>query len=357
MGGVSWDLGIPRWRFLHLNEIVYPLSLQVNGGPLFTDGTWSGFVSFDAPGLNLAQLEAVARYYYNLGYGYFCPTMVTSSAEAYRTNLPVFRAAREFDWGQGILPPHLEGPFFSPVCMGAHNPALRQDPTVAFVEQLLDWSGGFIGFITMAAELPGSPEVIRYLSSHGVGVSLGHMNPVVEDIQIALEAGASAFTHVLNAATRDKISAKDLRMIAQFTDRRAFSMIIPDAVHVPAYAVTLMAQSKGPDKVIFVSDESPLIGAPEGTKVDLWGRTFEIRRDENGNIRSYDLSGSCTSLIECMNIALAWGVPRETVEQAVTTNAAAFLDPSLRRLGITLDAHPSHSRGVAFHDGFYVPVG
>ena len=84
-------------------------------------------------------------------------------------------------------------------------------------------------------------------------------------------------------------------------------MIIPDAVHVPAYAVQLMAQSKGPDKVIFVSDESPLIGAPVGTKATLWGHTFEIREDEAGHIRSYDLSGSCTSLIECMNIAIEWG--------------------------------------------------
>lgn len=340
-----------------MNQRLYPLSLQANGGPLFTNGAWSGFVSFDAPGLTLAQLEAVSRYYYSLGYGYYCPTMVTSSAEAYESNLPVFRAARDTDWGQGVLPPHLEGPWFSPDCMGAHNPALRQDPTVEFAQKLLDWSGGFIGFITMAPERPGASDVIRFLTSKGVSISMGHMNPVVEDIQAGIEAGARSFTHVLNAATRDKISAKDLRIIAQFTDRRAYSMIIPDAVHVPAYAVQLLAQSKGPDKVIFVSDESPLIGAPEGTKVDLWSRTFEIRRDENGTLRSYDLSGSCTSLIECMNIALKWGVARDVVEHAVTTNAAAFLKPSLDRFGFSFDAPPAHSAGVEFRDGAYVVPG
>lgn len=336
---------------------IFPISLQANGGPLFTNGQWSGFVSFDTPGLTLAQLESVARYYYALGYGYFCPTMVTSSPEAYQANLPVFRAARDHDWGQGILPPHLEGPFFSPDCMGAHNPALRQEPSIAFARQLLAWSQGFLGFLTLAPERPGALDLIRFLVAEGVAVSLGHMNPLTEHIDAALTAGATGFTHVLNAATRDKIAAKDLRIIAQFTDRRAFSMIIPDAVHVPAYAVQLMAQSKGPDKFLIVADESPLIGAPAGTQVDLWGRTFEIRYDEHGTLRSYDLSGSCTSLTECLNIALRWGVPAATITAAVTTNAAAFLAPALHRLNLRLPAAPTHSPGLIFHNNaFQVPV-
>ncbi|MDX2153315.1 MAG: hypothetical protein SFV54_21400 [Bryobacteraceae bacterium] len=339
-----------------MNPVCFPLSLQVNGGPLFTNGQWSGFVAFDTPGLTLQQLEQVARYYYALGYGYVCPTMVTASPEAYQSNLPVFRAAREHDWGQGILPPHLEGPFLAPECIGAHNPALRCDPTVAFAAQLLEWSQGFIGWITMASERPGATETIRYLADHGVVVSLGHQNPTVEHIQAALAAGATGFTHVLNAATRDQFGAKDLRIVAQFTDHRAWSMIIPDAIHVPAYAVQLMTQGKGPDKVVFVADESPLLGAPEHTTARLWGRDFEIRRDAAGRIRSYDLSGSCTSLIECMNLALSWGIPAETVERAVTANAQAFLAPSLDRLGIRLEGRPAHSPGVTLVDGSYIPV-
>ena len=339
-----------------MNRTCYPVSLQVNGGPIFQNGVWSGFVAFDTPGLTLGQLEAVARYYYGLGYGYVCPTMVTASPEAYQANLPVFRAARELAWGQGILPPHIEGPFLAPECIGAHNPELRRDPTVEFAARLMEWSGGFIGWITMASERPGAVEVIRYLTGNGVSVSLGHQNPGAEQIQAAVEAGATGFTHVLNAATRDKIPAKDLRMIAQFTDRRTYSMIIPDSIHVPQYAVKLMIDGKGPDKVIFVADESPLIGAPVPTTAQLWGRTFEVRLDEAGRVRSFDLSGSCTSLIECMNVAVKWGIPPETVERAVTGNAAAFLKPPLDRLGIRLEESPAHSGGVVFRDGAYVPA-
>ena len=335
----------------------YPASLQVNGGPVFNnDGVWFGFVAFDTPGLTLAQLEAIAGYYYRLGYGYVCPTMVTASPEAYQTNLPVFKEAREFAWGQGILPPHLEGPFLAPECIGAHNPALRRDPTVEFAARLMEWSGGFIGWVTMAAERPGAIDVIRYFSGNGVSVSLGHQNPEVDDILAAMEAGATGFTHVLNAATRDKVSVKDLRMIAQFTDRRTYSMIISDGIHVPEYAVKLMSDGKGPDRVIFVADESPLIGAPVPTTTHLWGRSFEVRADEKGRARTYDLSGSCTSLVECMNVAVKCGVPRDTVERAVTGNAAAFLKPALDRFGIRLQDAPEHSGGVVFRDGAFVPA-
>ncbi len=164
----------------------------MNGGPIFTSGEWSGFVAFDTPGLSLDQLESVARYYYGLGYGYVCPTMVTASAEAYQSNLPVFRQTRDFDWGQGILPPHLEGPFLAPECMGAHNPELRLDPTVEFASKLMSWSQGFIGWLTMASELPGAVDVIRYLSGNGISVSLGHQNATAESRTVSqLGPGAS----------------------------------------------------------------------------------------------------------------------------------------------------------------------
>jgi N-acetylglucosamine-6-phosphate deacetylase len=133
-------------------------------------------------------------------------------------------------------------------------------------------------------------------------------------------------------------------------------MIIPDGIHVPELAVKLMVDGKGPDKVIFVADESPLIGCPVPMTAHLWGRDFDVRLDEAGRVRSYDLSGSCTSLIECMNIALNWGIPRETVERAVTGNPAAFMKPALDRLGISIEGPIEHSAGVVFKHGAYVPA-
>ena len=54
--------------------------------------------------------------------------------------------------------------------------------------------------------------------------------------------------------------------------------------------------------------------------------------------------------------AVKWGIPRDTVKRAVTSNAAAFLKPALDRFGIRLEEAPKHSGGVAFRDGAYVPA-
>jgi hypothetical protein len=56
-----------------------------------------------------------------------------------------------------------------------------------------------------------------------------------------------------------------------------------------------------------------------------------------------------------MNLAMNWGIPRETVERAVTSNAAAFLKPALDRFGIDLANAPQNT-GVTFREGTYVPV-
>ena len=55
--------------------------------------------------------------------------------------------ARDYAWGKGILPPHLEGPFLAPERIGAHNPSLRVDPTVEYAARLMELSRGFVGCI------------------------------------------------------------------------------------------------------------------------------------------------------------------------------------------------------------------
>jgi hypothetical protein len=57
-----------------------------------------------------------------------------------------------------------------------------------------------------------------------------------------------------------------------------------------------------------------------------------------------------------MNVAIGWGVAREIVELAVTTNAAAFLAPALKRFAIDVTAMPAHSPGVRFDNGVYAPA-
>ena len=57
---------------------------------------------------------------------------------------------------------HLEGPFFSPALPGIHPPGAIRNPDLGLTQRLLD--AGPISFLTLAPELPGALELIRWLA-------------------------------------------------------------------------------------------------------------------------------------------------------------------------------------------------
>src|SRR5262249_55980547 len=98
--------------------------------------------------------------------------------------------ARDDSAGARILGMHLEGPFISPMRLGAHPP-LNLDPRGEALEHLK--------LITLAPELPGALDAIRRLSARGVVVSIGHTNATFEEASAGIAAGARMFTHLFNA--------------------------------------------------------------------------------------------------------------------------------------------------------------
>ena len=64
----------------------YPASLQVNGGPVFHSGAWSGFVAFDTPGLTLAELAL------------YCNEVLKINADVHVVPMQGWR--REMSWNE-----------------------------------------------------------------------------------------------------------------------------------------------------------------------------------------------------------------------------------------------------------------
>ena len=71
---------------------------------------------------------------------------------------------------------HLEGPYLLARrgFRGAHDGRLMGPPRIREFERLWDASGGNLRLMTLAPELPGSPEFIRHLVERGVRVAIGH---------------------------------------------------------------------------------------------------------------------------------------------------------------------------------------
>lgn len=99
----------------------------------------------------------------------------------------------------------MEGPFISTEKKGAHNEVFIHS-TVS-PSSLLDCYCGpnpssldHVRIVTLAPELPGAMETIKWLSEErNIVVSLGHSMARVDTAQRAVSSGASLITHLFNA--------------------------------------------------------------------------------------------------------------------------------------------------------------
>jgi N-acetylglucosamine-6-phosphate deacetylase len=159
------------------------VDLQVNG--------FGGvdFATADAAGYRRAG-DALLEH----GITAFQPTMITAPEEQLVAALA--EVPRE-SIGPRLIGAHLEGPFLSPVRLGAHPVADRRDPDVALLERLL--AAGPVSEMTLAPELDGALELIDLLNARGVVASCGHSDATAEQAARAFDRGAVTVTHLFNA--------------------------------------------------------------------------------------------------------------------------------------------------------------
>ena len=115
--------------------------------------------------------------------------------------------------------------------------------------------------MTLAPELPGAAEAIRWCRRHGVVVSLGHSDADAASARRAVEAGARAVTHVFNAMRPLHHRETSLLDVA-LTERRLTTMVILDGVHVSPSAFRLLMRAKGPEEIALVTDSIRRAGWP-----------------------------------------------------------------------------------------------
>ena len=170
------------------------VDLQVNG--------YAG-VDFNAPGLTPEAVRAVTERLAADGTAAFLPTLVTGDPEMLLGTIRAVVAARKRypACEKAIRGFFLEGPFISPEpgAVGTHPVEWVRPPDLALFGRFQDAAEGMIRLVNVAAELPGATDFIRAVRATGVKVSLGHqMAHEPEVLNAAIEAGASAYTHLGN---------------------------------------------------------------------------------------------------------------------------------------------------------------
>lgn len=204
-------------------------------------------------------VAAVADRLPQYGVTAFLPTLITSPLATYPARLRVVAQARSQD--AAVLGVHLEGPFLSYGKRGAHNPAHLRTPSVEAVKPLL--AEGIVRLMTLAPELPGAAEVIAYLRSQGVVVSIGHTEADYGQAVAAIDAGAGWGTHLFNAMPT--LGHREPGPVAALLERPAPPVgLIVDGVHVHPAIVRLVWRLKGVAGVTLVTDAMAALGMPPG---------------------------------------------------------------------------------------------
>lgn len=264
------------------------------------------------------QFAAACRYLASTGTASFLPTLVSAPLDTLRTAAGALR--RAVSAGARALGLHLEGPALNPNRAGAHDPRWlvpADDPRLrTLVEELED----MVRLVTLAPELPGGPELVRWLVSRGVVVSLGHTDATYAQTQEAFQAGATMVTHLFNAM-RGLHHREPGPVGAALEEGEWACSLVADGIHVHPSVFRLAYRLLGPDRVVLVTDAVAAAGAPPGRyrlgEVELVVRPGDAPRLPDGT-----LAGSILRMDQAVWNVTRWGVPLlDAVRMATSTPA------------------------------------
>ena len=266
--------------------------------PGFIDLQVNGSHGIDVMGASADGIIEISQALAREGTTAWLPTAVTSPVDhiekVHRAiGDAIERQTRDDSAGARILGMHLEGPFISPMRLGAH-PKLNLEPRGEAFERVMALK--HLKLVTLAPELPGASEAIRRLTSRGVVVSIGHTNATFEEASAGIAAGARMFTHLFNAMR--PLNHRDPGVIAAaLTNEVAMPAVIPDGVHVAPEILRLIYMTRTARRMILTSDKVSLAGTTVDSSLTI-GR--EDARIVNGVARLPDgtLAGAIISMLD-----------------------------------------------------------
>jgi N-acetylglucosamine-6-phosphate deacetylase len=281
---------------------------------------WGGYDAMDGA----RGLDGMARALLRHGVTSFLPTADTASIE---TLLEFAEDVRR--WSLTVagdraepLGFNLEGPFISSDRKGAQNGAFIQIPAGVDRARLAPLLDG-LKITTIAPELDGAIDLIRWLAGAGVTVSLGHSNASADEAAAAYEAGARTTTHLFNAMSGVDHHAPGLAVTA-LADDAAYVELIADGLHVDRWLWPVILRSKPVDRLVLVSDAIALAGVGDG-RANVAGIEVEVRNGRCTLVSDDRLAGSVIALDSAVRNLVAQGVPLPLVARAASRNPLELL--------------------------------
>ena len=267
------------------------------------------------------EIRKLSRSLYQNGVIAYLPTLITGPKELTLAALKLIEEVRKnpMPGESQIIGTHLEGPFISSVKSGMHPKEFIKAPDLNYLGEFL--RSGKISQVTIAPELPGALELIKFLADSGVVVSLGHSNATAKEAHAGFDAGAKTVTHLWNAMKKKSEGEPGLAQVALERDDVIIQLII-DEVHLDSQLV-IDSLKDCAGRFIVTNDAVSAAGLGDG--IYPFGE-IEIKV-ENGRATRMDgtLAGGVGTLSRSLQLMWEYGVGLEDAIDSVTSRPADLM--------------------------------
>lgn len=291
--------------------------------PGFVDIHNHGNVGFDVMDSTEKSLDKMGEYHISNGVTSYLGTVITSSYED--ITKAINNISNYYNKGDraNIIGIHLEGPFFNVIRKGAQPEEHIKIPNMEDITRIMEISEDRLKMVSLAPELEGAMDIIRFLSENNVPVAMAHSNASYEETKKGIENGITIATHLYNGMR--EFNHREPGIIgASLTDDRVFCELIYDRYHVHDIAVKIALKMKGYDRIILVSDAMMAAGLEDGEYL-LGGQKVFVEsgktRLESGGIAgsTLNLKNAVYNLIRYLDVPL-----KEAVKMASLNPARAI---------------------------------
>lgn len=314
--------------------------------PGFIDIHIHGGAGHDVMEADGASLGDVASHLLRRGTTSFLPTTVSAPVAVLERSLAGLNrtlSSRSYLSGGPAAEPlgiHLEGPFISAACRGAHARADLQVPSIELFERFRHAAGDWLRIMTLAPELAGAAELQAHAQRAGVRIGIGHSDATYEQATAAIDAGATHGVHIFNAM-RGFAHREPGILGALLTDDRVMGEVIADGVHVAPAALRLLVRAKGAARTVLVTDAISATGKGQGL-YKLGEMDVEVKQDPaTGRLACRNREGALAGSVLTLDAA---------VSNMISLAGADFPD-AVRMAG----ANPAKLLGLSARKGHLSP--
>ena len=295
-GQAGDDIIVPGFVDLHCHG---------GGGHTFTRG-------------DAGAARAAAGFHLRHGTTTMLASLVSSPYELMRDATTAYRPLVADGTIAGV---HFEGPYLSRARCGAQNPEYLRDPSPAELTTLVELGG--VRMVTLAPELPGALDAVKYLVSNGVVAALGHTDATYEQTLAGIAAGATVGTHLCNGM-RPAHHREPGPIVALLDSPTTVCELVADGIHLHDGMLGFTAQMAGAARVALVTDAMAAAGMPDG-EYELGGLSVKVADGVARLSRDGAIAGSTLTMDAAFRHAVHSGVSIVDAAVMAATTPAAVL--------------------------------